>query len=192
VPAVNGCDSIVSVDLTIIEGVAGSLVEPAVVSVTQGDSVFIETIGGAASYQWLPSEGLNCDSCAAVYASPSETTDYVVIATDSLGCARIDTIKVEVDIQCTDAFLPTVFSPNGKGPAANEKFCLLSTCIDEFKLVIYNRWGERIFETSDASVCWDGTYKGEEAPTGAYAYNLFLRQLDGKVLNKTGTLSLLK
>ena len=64
--------------------------------------------------------------------------------------------------------------------------------IDEFKLVIYNRWGERIFETSDASVCWDGTYKGEEAPTGAYAYNLFLRQLDGKVLNKTGTLTLLK
>jgi gliding motility-associated-like protein len=108
-----------------------------------------------------------------------------------LGCARIDTIKVEVDIQCTDAFLPTVFSPNGKGPAANEKFCLLSTCIDEFKLVIYNRWGERIFETSDASVCWDGTYKGKICEQGVYIFKLEVTAMSGKKRYKTGHVTLL-
>jgi gliding motility-associated-like protein len=58
--------------------------------------------------------------------------------------------------------------------------------------VIYNRWGEPIFETNNISNCWDGTYNGEGVQTGVYAYNLYLIQLDGKVVNKKGTITVVK
>jgi gliding motility-associated-like protein len=96
---------------------------------------------------------------------------------------------VENDIICSEVFLPTVFSPNKKGPEANETFCVFSDCVEQFKLVIHNRWGERIFESEDIGRCWDGTYKGAEVPTGVYAFNMYLRQIAGKVLNKAGLIS---
>jgi gliding motility-associated-like protein len=99
---------------------------------------------------------------------------------------------VEVDIRCKEPFIPTIFSPNGKGPQANETLCVLSDCVEQFKLVIHNRWGERIFESEDIKQCWDGTFKGVEAASGVYAFNVYVKQLDGTVLNKTGTISLLR
>jgi gliding motility-associated-like protein len=191
VPAVNGCDSIVSVNLTIVESADNTLIIPDSYNILQGDSVQLQ-VGGAVSYQWLPSTGLNCDTCATVWANPEGTTSYTIIATDSAGCARIDTVIVEVDIRCGELFIPSIFSPNGKGPQANETFCVFSDCVDQFKLVIYNRWGEKVFETEDINTCWDGTFNGSDAATGAYAYNLFLVQLDGVPVNKKGTIMLAK
>jgi gliding motility-associated-like protein len=115
-----------------------------------------------------------------------------VTGTDSLGCTKTDTVRVEIDIICKEAFIPTIFSPNGKGPQANETFCVQSDCVEQFKLVIHNRWGERIFETEDINQCWDGTFKGQAAQSGVYAFNVYLRQLDGVVINKTGTITLVK
>jgi hypothetical protein len=60
------------------------------------------------------------------------------------------------------------------------------------KFVIHNRWGQKVFETEDIGRCWDGTFKGVEAATGVYAYNLYLKQLDGTVVNKVGTVVLAK
>jgi gliding motility-associated-like protein len=191
VPAVNGCDSIVSVNLTIVESADNTLIIPDSYNILQGDSVQLQ-VGGVVSYQWLPSTGLNCDTCATVWANPEGTTSYTIIATDSAGCARIDTVIVEVDIRCGELFIPSIFSPNGKGPQANETFCVFSDCVDQFKLVIYNRWGEKVFETEDINTCWDGTFNGSDAATGAYAYNLFLVQLDGVPVNKKGTIMLAK
>jgi gliding motility-associated-like protein len=99
---------------------------------------------------------------------------------------------VEVDIRCKEAFIPTIFSPNGKGPQTNETFCVLSDCVEQFKLVIHNRWGERVFETEDITQCWDGTFKGVEAASGVYAFNVYLKQLDGTLVNKIGNISLVR
>jgi gliding motility-associated-like protein len=60
------------------------------------------------------------------------------------------------------------------------------------KFVIHNRWGQKVFETEDINACWDGTFNGDEAATGVYAYNLYLKQLDGTVVNKVGTVVLAK
>jgi gliding motility-associated-like protein len=74
----------------------------------------------------------------------------------------------------------------------NESYCVYSDCVDLFKLIIYNRWGEKLYETSEITECWDGKFKGIEAATGVYAYNLYLKQLDGVIVNKTGTITLLR
>jgi gliding motility-associated-like protein len=64
--------------------------------------------------------------------------------------------------------------------------------VEQFKLVIHNRWGEKVFETEDISQCWDGTYIGVEATTGVYAFNVYLKQLDGTLVNKIGNISLVR
>jgi gliding motility-associated-like protein len=99
---------------------------------------------------------------------------------------------VEVDIRCKEPFIPTIFSPNGKGPQTNETFCVLSDCVEQFKLVIHNRWGERIFESEDITQCWDGTFKGSEAATGTYAFNLYIKRANETIVSKTGTITLVR
>jgi gliding motility-associated-like protein len=151
---------------------------------------------GAESYSWTPAQGLSCTDCNNPLASPSETTTYIVIGSNASGCISSDTITItvdtEIDIICGELFIPSIFSPNGKGPQANESFCVLSDCVEQFKLSIFNRWGEKVFETDNINTCWDGTFKGSNSPSGVYAYNLSLLQLDGAIVNKTGTIMLVK
>jgi hypothetical protein len=160
-------------------------------SILLGDTVQLNA-SGAFSYLWTPEEGLSCSNCASPFASPPDTTSYIVTAIDSSGCRSADTITVIVDIRCDEPFIPTIFSPNSKGPQANETFCVFSDCVEQFKLVMHNRWGERVFETEDITQCWDGVFKENEAATGVYAYNLYIRRKDGTVINKTGAISLIR
>jgi gliding motility-associated-like protein len=57
---------------------------------------------------------------------------------------------------------------------------------------IYNRWGELIFSSDNQSTCWDGTHMGKPVMTGVYAYRLYVEQLDGNKIEKTGNITLVK
>ena len=103
-----------------------------------------------------------------------------------------DTLAIRTFSENLVTFIPSIFSPNGKGPESNEKFCVLSDCVAQFKLVIYNRWGQQVFETEDINQCWDGTFNDDDASSGAYAYNVYLMHLDGAVQNKIGTINLVR
>lgn len=160
-----------------------------------GDTLQLNA-SGAESYSWTPPQGLSCTNCSDPLASPTETTTYIVTGSNASGCVSSDTITLtvdtEIDIECNEFFIPTIFSPNGKGPQVNETFCVYSDCVEQFKLVIHNRWGERVFETEDVSRCWDGIFNEKEAATGVYGFNLYIRRIDGTVINKTGTLTLVR
>jgi gliding motility-associated-like protein len=160
-------------------------------SVNLGDTVQLSAIGGT-SYLWSPNEGLSCSNCANPLANPLQTTTYIVVGIDESGCRSADTITIEVDIACGEVFVPTIFSPNGKGPLANETLCVFSDCVDQYKFVIHNRWGQQIFESESIGTCWNGTFNEKEAPSGVYAYNLYMLLLDGTTINKTGVIALVK
>lgn len=160
-------------------------------SIALGDTVQIEVLGEA-DFVWTPASDLSCSNCSSPLAFPTETTTYFVVGVNSFGCISSDSIQIRVDIICGELFIPSIFSPNGKGPVVNDSYCVYSDCVDLFKLVIYNRWGEKLYETSEITECWDGKFKGIEAATGVYAYNLYLKQLDGVIVNKTGTITLLR
>jgi gliding motility-associated-like protein len=183
-----GCDSVVNVNITILP-LPSTNISPSNALLTAGDSIQLSA-NGALTYSWTPDNGLSCNDCPSPFASPNEPTTYIVAGTAENGCISYDSI--EVDIRCNEPFIPTIFSPNGKGPASNELLCLFSNCVAQIKFVIFNRWGEQVFETEVISKCWDGFYKGEEASSGLYAYNLFIQQLDGTVVNKKGMITLLK
>jgi gliding motility-associated-like protein len=189
-PTSAGCDSVVTVNITVLPR-PEVIATASSTSIFAGDSVLLDA-NGAVFYVWSPNTDLSCTNCESPIATPLATATYVVTGTDASGCASSDTIRVEVDIQCNEPFIPTIFSPNGKGPAANELLCLFSNCVDQLKFVVYNRWGELVFETDDITKCWDGFYKGKDALSGIYAYNLYILQLDGTVVNKKGTITLVK
>ena len=179
-------------DTISVQAFSESLVaQPESVTLVLGDTVELGA-SGTLNYTWTPDEGLSCSNCPSPLAYPAQTTQYIVSGIDANGCRSIDTVLVFVDIICNEVFIPSIFSPNGKGPQSNENFCVFSDCVAQFKLVIHNRWGQQVFETEDINQCWDGTFKGTAAASGVYAYNVYIRQLDGTVLSKTGSLVLVK
>jgi gliding motility-associated-like protein len=164
-------------------------------TINLGDTLQLNAVV-AESYSWTPTQGLSCTDCSNPLASPTETTTYIVTGSNASGCVSSDTITItvdtEIDIECNELFIPSIFSPNGKGPQANESFCVVSDCVEQFKLSIFNRWGEKIFESEDISKCWDGTYKGSEASSGSYAFNLYIKKADETIVSKSGTITLVR
>lgn len=113
-------------------------------------------------YTWSPSDNIVPTSGAVVQASPEMSMTYTVIGTDSYGCSKSDTVYLQVkDYICGDPFVyvPNAFSPNGDG--VNDVLKVHSQVLEEFTLLIFNRWGQIVWETSDASDTWDGTFNGE-------------------------------
>ena len=74
------------------------------------------------------------------------------------------------DCTCSP-FVPNAFTPNGDGD--NDELFLFTGCmIEDVNFLIFDRWGERVFETSDISIGWDGLLDGSLAPIGVYIYKL--------------------
>lgn len=94
------------------------------------------------------------------------------------------------DIICGDLFFPTIFSPNGDG--LNDEQCLLGNCIQSARWTVYNRWGEKVFETEDKNACWDGTFRGNPLNTGVYVYKLTAVLLNGEIVNQKGNLTIVR
>jgi len=113
-----------------------------------------------------------CDLCTYTWSDGS-ISPALTITTQGLywvkinneGCQLIDTINVGA---CFEIWVPNVFTPNGDGK--NDSFHPLGQQIQSYKMLIYNRWGEMLFESNEFGQGWDGTYKGKECPEGVYVY----------------------
>jgi gliding motility-associated-like protein len=64
--------------------------------------------------------------------------------------------------------------------------------VETVSLMIFNRWGEKVFETSNMSIGWDGTYKGKLQEVDAYGYVLYATFIDGSSTTKKGNITLLR
>ncbi|NUM50644.1 MAG: gliding motility-associated C-terminal domain-containing protein, partial [Flavobacteriales bacterium] len=85
--------------------------------------------------------------------------------------------------------LPNAFSPNGDGE--NDLFRVLGAdSVAEMELRVFNRWGQQVFYTKQKEQGWDGTFKGQPAPTGVYAYTLVATLTNGEVITKKGNVTL--
>lgn len=148
------------------------------------------TATGGGTYLWTPAIGLSCDTCANSNALPTVTTTYCVRVTDANGCADSACIKITIETPCGELFVPTAFSPNNDG--ANELECVSSKCIQDFYFAIYDRWGEKVFESTDQKKCWDGTYKGKLMNTAVFVYFMKATLTTGEIVTKKGNISLIR
>jgi len=87
-------------------------------------------------------------------------------------------------------YIPNAFSPNGDNH--NDKEYVYSDCINTMDLNIYDRWGNKVFESTNIKYGWDGTYKGLAMNTGSFAYYLTATFQDGATINKKGNIALVR
>jgi gliding motility-associated-like protein len=128
---------------------------------------------GGVNYLWTPSTALSCPTCDTTIASPIETHIYCVKVTDTFGCADSSCVEVSVEIPCAtnrDMTVPNAFTPNGDN--YNDELCLFgwNACITNFEINIFDRWGEKVFESRDPGFCWDGVYKGKPLDSAVFVY----------------------
>lgn len=156
----------------------------------QNVQLIINPVNSVYSYNWTPTEGLSCNTCASPMASPKVTTIYQLTITSNKGCEIND--MVTVNIICGELFVPNAFSPNGDGQ--NDVLYVKGFCIQTFSLEIYDRWGNKVFETTDITRGWNGSYQnsGKELNTDVFVYSLQAILMDGTSIAKKGNISLIR
>ncbi len=87
-------------------------------------------------------------------------------------------------------YVPTAFTPNGDGINDTFKPDGVFFDFDQYKMSVYNRWGEEIFTSEDVNIGWDGTYEDREMTTGGYVYLIFFKSADGEEFEQKGTITL--
>ena len=128
-----------------------------------------------------------------------ETTSSIVVTAPGLyyatvtegGCIASDSVYVANDCYMD---IPNVFTPNGDG--TNDFFYprqYLTRGLTSFKLDIYNRWGQNIFETTSVDGRgWDGNFNNTPQPEGVYIYNIDATFKDGQKEHRQGNITLLR
>jgi gliding motility-associated-like protein len=144
-------------------------------------------------YVWTANGILLSETSSSWTDQPFETTLYTVEIIDQNGCrntAEVLIVVLEAICEEPGLFIPTAFSPNGDGN--NDLFRISSRYIDELYLVVYDRWGERIFETRDPLAGWDGSYRGRPLSPDVYAFYLEVRCIGGAEFVRKGNITLLR
>ncbi|MBV6652138.1 MAG: gliding motility-associated C-terminal domain-containing protein [Mameliella sp.] len=194
----NGCDTTVSV--TLLESVALSLEliadpNPALF----GDSISLRLLTSPfidpseATIQWSLDTGtvLSCYDCFEPNLLATGAIDIDATVTLNGGCSYSTTLFLLVE-GIRRVYIPNAFSPNEDG--INDRFEIFPGpgAAEVFNFRIYNRWGGLVFEASEGEQTWDGTFRGENAPTGVYGYMFQIRWADGFTTLYEGDLQLLR
>src|SRR5690606_20633300 len=145
---------------------------------------------GGAPYAWTPESIVSDPSIADPTAVIEQTTIFTVTISDGI-CTKDASVTVTVyELVCDEAdiFVPNTFTPNGDG--SNDLLLVRGRHITELEFEIFDRWGEKVFETRDQAIGWDGTFKGMEADPAVFVYHLTARCLDGQRYFTKGNVTL--
>jgi len=151
---------------------------------------WVEVTGGTPPYAYLWSTYHTLDSIANL--APGE---YYVTATDFHNCSDKDTVLIKPgteDCYITHIYVPNIFSPNDKGNPENEHLRVYGKGIKTIDFILFDRWGNEVFHSTDINMGWDGTYKGEPALTGDYTYVIKVDYLNGNNETLKGHIYLLR
>ncbi|MCB9250899.1 MAG: gliding motility-associated C-terminal domain-containing protein [Flavobacteriales bacterium] len=136
------------------------------------------------SYLWEPTG----ETTQSIFANLQ--SKYKVTVTDIHGCSGSSFMTIKDDCK-SRWFIPNAFSPNAD--LLNDEFLPYFLNIEKYTLSIYNTWGEKLFETNDPKLGWDGNYLGVEAPSDNYFYKIqFISSESDQWINLKGTILLLR
>lgn len=151
-------------------------------------TIELTTTGSGGTYTWSPSTGLDCNDCESPNANPEETTLYTVTLEEN-GCATTETVLVSISFVPV-VFVPNIFSPNGD--ENNDVLYVRGQGIKEMTFMIYDRWGEKVFESTDKAIGWDGTFRGDKMNPAVFMYYLVGTYLDDTPFNLKGDVTLIR
>jgi gliding motility-associated-like protein len=177
----NGCDSTTFFDIRFAKKPVANLGQ----DVCLGDStrLLLKADSGYYDYNWM---GNSSGDHTYLVTQPGK---YLVTITNSCGSA-MDEIEVFRDCDF-DVYIPTAFTPNNDG--LNDVFGYPILNKNRFvNMTIYNRWGQKIFYSTDPYRGWDGKFRSVEQPTDIYVFLFELKSLDGKKIMKKGVFQLIR
>jgi gliding motility-associated-like protein len=160
----------------------------------------ISTIGGpntsigSYTYRWEPFQFINDTTVMFPNVNPPYDFSYnltVIYQGEGFTCLARDTVTVRVD--CGAGFnLPNAFVPTS-GKSGTNKFGILNNAIAKLNYFrIYNRYGQLVFQTTDPTQAWDGTFNGALAQEGVYVWMADGFCQDGKPVKKQGNVTLFR
>jgi gliding motility-associated-like protein len=126
-----------------------------------------------------------------VYPADTGTYDVTLAVETNFGCRDSFNYPVVIGPDLL-VFVPNAFTPNLSGPLENEGFRAVISGEKAMEIIIFNRWGEIMFKSTDKNQRWDGTFKGQPCQQDVYAYQLQVTSLDDVVKTYTGTITLLR
>lgn len=167
-------------------------VSPEDTSIIIGETVVFraDSLPGV-SYRWTPEEFFTCPACATVALTPTASTTVTLNVSDANDCF---VIPINIPLEIREEYsldVPNTFTPNGDG--INDVVYIRGWGIQrlvEFR--IYNRWGNEVFFTDNLHEGWDGTYNGKLQNIDTYVYVVKVETWEGNVIEKKGTITLLK
>lgn len=140
------------------------------------------------SYFWQPGGSTER------YLNVNQEGLYVVTVVDSNCCQNSDAVY----IQFADLTFPSAFNPKST-ETINSVFKVLgdTRALSGFRLLVYNRWGQLLFETDNPQQGWDGTFKGEPVPMGTYVYKSSFKSFESGIqpalnVEKSGTVTIIR
>ncbi len=145
---------------------------------------------GALTYEWL----FGYSRAASTEENPSFVYpargryEVRLIALSPQGCP--DTAYAFVDLDNIALHVPSGFTPNGTEP--NETFQVGYFGIRDLRVRVYSRWGLLVFESDDKDFRWNGTYRGTPVPEGVYVYVIDATGENSQVLQRSGTVTLIR
>jgi len=145
---------------------------------------------GGADYEWSPHSFLDNPFIANPVATLMSDQTYVLTVKNPDGCEAKDTLLIRV-YEHLDVYIPSAFTPNGDG--RNDVLHVIAPGLKQlYYFRIYDRWGQPVFETKDLLKGWDGTIKGQLPGTGVYVWIMQGLTYLGNVVERKGTVTLIR
>jgi len=188
-----GCQTILSSRLNLVGPAITIEADRSTLIRNKGEKAILRVRGcPVCTFLWSPFNTLNSFTDSVVTAMPMDTTLYKVVATRQ-GCSSFASIRISVDNVICDApniFVPTAFTPNADG--ANDQLQVRGRWITSMRFVVYNRYGQEVFGTTDQTKSWDGTFNGKTLGPDVFGYYLFAQCVDGSSYGKRGNVTLIR
>ncbi|MBL7917477.1 MAG: gliding motility-associated C-terminal domain-containing protein, partial [Bacteroidia bacterium] len=152
------------------------------------EEMFLTAVSNG-TVNWISGDGIVCKPCPRTQILPKKSGCYLAEAINEFGCKAMDEVCITVTTEY-NIYIPNVFTPNDDGN--NDIFTVYGTGLTNIEIIVFDRWGEKLYATKDQKVGWDGQYKGEMCKSDVYPYQIKYTTLDGKNHTKTGHVTLLK
>ncbi|MEO6721987.1 MAG: gliding motility-associated C-terminal domain-containing protein, partial [Ferruginibacter sp.] len=161
-----------------------------------GTALPMNAINSSDVTQWLwsPSDYLSCVNCPSPVSTPLAALNYQLTVTNMNGCKATANVQLKLQCDAGKVFIPAAFTPNDDG--LNDIFCIKGISLVKH-LIIYSRWGKPVYERSNFIASsrltgWDGRYKNELQPSGAYTYFAEMECPTGGSFFRKGTVMLVR
>jgi gliding motility-associated-like protein len=156
-------------------------------TIFEGESITLPVAGNGV-ITWNTDPSLSCSNCANPVANPLITTSYTANSTLD-HCSLSDRFTVIV-LKDAVVHIPNAFTPDGDG--VNDYFGAIGKVADEFRMQIFNRYGEIVFASTSINNRWNGFYKGQPQASSVFVYLITYKDLQNRLQQKKGTFILIR